>query len=77
MDCPEIRIRRTTRHDGETWIDWAVFPRTLSGYRMAITARNDFGPGYYNGPGRSFGRPAHITARGSRILVTQYHGLDI
>lgn len=57
--------------------------RELYNYREdhALLSRCEgmFGSYYYGGPGRAFNEEphAHITKRGTRILVKQYGGLDV
>jgi hypothetical protein len=69
-------MRRVTRENGESWCWFATFPRTFAGYRVAIkTARQC--QAYYNGPGRAFSNGPSLCAKGSRVLVQAWAGLDV
>jgi len=68
-------IRFKSLGDGDG-ISWAMYPRKR-GITNTIRQEWDGLGAYYNGPGLHFGREPMMRVTRTRILVTQYHGLDI
>jgi hypothetical protein len=57
-------------------LSWGVFPVTMNDGEI-LQAFCDDPDGYYSGVGQTFARRACLRRTATRVLVTQFHGLDI
>jgi hypothetical protein len=73
-------VRRGVHHygeDGEACEVWAVFTRAAVRAGHLRAYMEDAPSAHYGGPGRAFCRAPSMRRSRSRVLVKQYHGLDV
>lgn len=70
----------TKKFDDASWIQWAVFPPTMTEDEILDYCERHLDwpmEGYYGHPGGYFSERASVFYQGTRALVTQRCGYDI
>ncbi len=76
MSLPAV-ICSGRRVQGESWVDWWLFPPLTEDQAAEILEHYDIGEPYSGGPGSPFTRAAWVRNSRSYTLIKQEGGWDV